>query len=130
MPNFSFKSEQQLSTCHPDLQRVAREAIKWVDFTVLEGHRNHAAQDAAVANGNSKLPWPKSKHNLSPSLAMDLMPYPIDWTDYARLYLFVGFIIGTANQLGIKLRAGADWNGKFDPKRNKFPDLPHFELSA
>lgn len=55
MPVFSKASKERLSTCHPDLQRVMNEAIKITDFTVLEGHRGKAAQDAAFAAGNSKI---------------------------------------------------------------------------
>ena len=62
MPFFSPKSEERLSTCHPDLQTVCRELIKQYDFSVLCGHRNKAEQDAAFAAGNSRLKYPQSKH--------------------------------------------------------------------
>ena len=128
MPKFSKESLAKLNTCHPKLQKVFSEAIKHVDFTVLEGHRDKAKQDAVVASGNSKTPWPSSKHNSLPSRAIDVVPYPIDWNNKDRFYLFGGFILGIAASMGIKLRFGGDWNGNFETKDQTFNDLPHFEL--
>lgn len=128
MPQFSQRSLTALSTIHPDLQRVLKEAIKHVDFVVLEGHRDKIAQDAAVAAGKSKTPWPKSKHNSKPALAVDIAPYPISWSDSARFYRLAGFVQGIAAMLGISLRWGGDWDGDGDLRDQTFHDLPHFEL--
>lgn len=128
MPKFGEKSLKELATCHQDLQDLFKEVIRWVDCVVLEGHRNKEKQDAAVAAGNSKTPWPTGKHNSLPSKAVDVMPYPLDWKDTNRIYMFVGFVRATALQLGIKLRCGADWNGDWQTKDQNFHDLPHFEL--
>ena len=133
MPQFSAASEAQIATCHPDLQRVLREAIKYLDFTVTEGHRGKAAQDAAVAAGNSKTPWPTSKHNGLPSHAVDLAPYPVDWSDsqraLERFALLAGVIHTVAQQLGVKIRWGGDWNQNWDTRdEGGFRDRPHFEI--
>lgn len=128
MFKFGRVSQDRLNTCHPDLQRLFNEVIKHVDCTVLEGRRGKEAQDAAVKAGNSKTPWPNSKHNTFQSYAVDVMPYPIDWNDKNRIYMFVGFVRGIASQLGIRIRCGADWDGDFDLKDQDFNDLPHFEL--
>jgi peptidoglycan L-alanyl-D-glutamate endopeptidase CwlK len=132
MPSFGAASEAQLVTCHPDLQRVLREAIKYHDFTVIEGHRGKAAQDAAVAAGNSKTPWPTSKHNATPSLAADCAPFPVDWSDTGsaleRFALLAGVIHTVAQQLGVKIRWGGDWNQNWDTRDEGFRDRPHFEL--
>lgn len=128
MPSFSKRSKTALSTLHPDLQRVLKEAIKHVDFVVLEGHRDKVAQDAAVAAGNSKVRWPHSKHNASPSLAVDIAPYPVNWKDTKRFYFLGGFIKATAVSLGISLRWGGDWDSDNDFSDQTFNDLPHFEL--
>jgi peptidoglycan L-alanyl-D-glutamate endopeptidase CwlK len=128
VPAFSPRSQSALSTIHPDLQRVLKEAIKYVDFTVLEGHRGKAAQNAAVAAGKSKTPWPQSKHNATPALAVDIAPYPVDWKDTARFHFLAGFIKGIAAARGISLRWGGDWDGDNDLRDQVFIDLPHFEL--
>ncbi len=95
---------------------------------MVTGHRDELAQDEAVRLGHSKNPWPTSMHNRTPSLAVDVMPNPIDWHDTRRLTYFAGFVMGRANGMGIKLRWGGDWKGTTDVKSNAFDDLTHFEL--
>lgn len=128
MFKFSKRSEANLCTCHPDIIRLCKELIKHVDFAVLEGHRIEEDQNKAFENGFSKLQWPDSMHNTLPSLAVDLMPTPIDWDDHKRNLLFVGFVLGVAKMMGIELRSGADWNRNFNPHDQKLFDVPHFEL--
>lgn len=133
MPSFSKGSLIQLATCHPDLQRIAYEAIQWFDFTVLEGHRDQAAQDQAVAKGLSKVAWPHGKHNQRPSLAMDCAPYPIDWSDkpkaLERFVFMQGIFYAIARRFGIPVRLGIDWNGNEDMRdEGSFRDYPHIEL--
>lgn len=130
MPRFSESSIKRLQTCHPDLQKVFNEVIKYVDCTILCGHRDQADQDEAYRTGKSKLQWPRSKHNNAPSLAVDVVPYPVDWNDHKRFYYFAGFVLGIARTLGVELRYGGDWDGDFDLKDQNFFDLPHFELKA
>lgn len=132
MPSFGEVSQKELKTCHADLQAVMNEAIKHFDFSVLEGHRNQRDQDIAYAKGNSKVRWPNGNHNKSPSNAVDVAPYPIDWanTEAARqrfVYL-AGYIMMSAKILNIPLRWGGDWDGDKDTRDETFRDLGHFEL--
>lgn len=120
MPSFSRISLDRLMTCDARLQELFLEVIKHRDCAVLEGYRPQDAQDKAVAEGRSKTPWPNSRHNQSPSLAVDVMPYPIDWNDKNRLIEFAGFVLGVASQQGIRVR----WGGHF----KSFFDGPHWEL--
>lgn len=132
MPTFGPASRAQLSTCDERLQRVLNEAIKYVDFSVVEGHRGQAAQDAAYAKGLSKLKWPHGNHNADPSRAADIAPFPIDWRDkttsIARFAFVSGVVQVCAKQLGIKVRFGWDWNRDLDPRDETFLDWPHVEL--
>lgn len=128
MPKLSIASSQKLRECHPDLQRLIDEAAKSFDFTVICGHRGKAEQDKAFNEGRSKVQFPNSKHNALPSLAVDIVPYPIDWNDVRRFYYMGGYVLGVAERLGIKVRWGGDWNGNFEIKDQNFHDLPHFEL--
>ena len=130
MAKFSENSHRRLDECHPDLIRLFNEVIKHVDCSILCGHRGEADQQEAYLSGKSKLQWPKSKHNQTPSLAVDVMPYPIDWFDNPRILHFVGFVRGMAKAMDIPIRSGADWNGNFDLKDKNFYDLPHFELTG
>lgn len=128
MPKFGSKSKKKLATCHPELQRLCNEVIKYYDFSVLEGHRTKAKQDNAFKQGRSKVQYPNSKHNTNPSMAVDIAPYPINWKDTPRWYHFGGYVKATADRLEIPIRWGGDWDGDFDLKDQNFYDLPHFEL--
>lgn len=129
MPSFGKSSQDKLATCDPRLQKVFNEVIKHFDCTVIEGHRGEEAQNKAFAEGKSKLKYPQGKHNKIPSLAADVLPYPIDWNDTNRMRYFAGFVVGIAATMGIKLRWGGDWNQNTELKDNSFNDLPHFEIA-
>lgn len=125
-------SMERLRTCDRRLQRIATEAIRItpIDFTILEGYRTIPRQQALFRQGASKIDGINKvgKHNYSPSLAMDIAPYPIDWQDLRRFYLLAGTILSVANSQGVALRWGGDWNSNGDFDDQSFHDLPHFEL--
>ena len=134
MPNFSEKSKERLSTCHPELQRLMNEVIKEYDFSIICGYRNEEDQNIAYKNGKSKLQYPNSNHNTIPTLAVDIAPYIPQredknaWKDARYFHILSGFVLCTANRLGIKIRWGGDWNSNFYLEDQDFNDLPHFEL--
>ena len=128
MPKFGQKSNKNLSSCHPKLKKVFNEVIKTVDCSVLEGHRGKDRQNALYKEGKTKLTFPKGRHNSSPSNAVDVVPYPVDWGDRERFHLFAGFVLGIAKSKGFNLRWGGDWNQNWFVDDNKFDDFPHFEL--
>ncbi len=128
MPTFGQRSRNNLETCHEDLQKLFNEVIKHFDCSVICGHRGQEEQDRAFHDGRSKLKFPESKHNKTPSLAADVVPYPIDWNDTRRFYMFVGTVRGIAAMMNIPVRCGADWDGDMEIKDQNFHDLPHFEL--
>lgn len=120
MPTFSKRSMEALRTCHPLLQEVLSLAIEITDCTVLEGYRTAEQQNLAYARGTSKVLWPHGKHNKKPSLAADVVPYPIDWTNTAAFHHLAGVIKGIAHAKGIIIRWGGDWES--------FKDMPHYEV--
>lgn len=132
MPVFGSASKKQLATCHPRLQMVLNEAIKDIDFVVVEGFRGKAEQDAAYAKGLSKLKYPFGNHNKYPSEAVDIAPYPVDWREgekpHLRFAFMQGVVYAAARRLGVKVRFGMDWNRNNDPRDETFIDLPHVEL--
>jgi len=131
MYKFGPTSRKKLKTCHPKLQKILNEAIKYIDFSVLEGHRNQARQDRFFKMGASKLKWPNSKHNSYPSNAVDIAPYPILWEGKQakeRFYYMQGIIKGIAESMNIKIRFGGDWDSDGDITDQSFNDLPHIEL--
>lgn len=134
MPKFSQESFSKLSTCCPDLQVLFYEVIKYFDCIVLEGHRNQVDQEAAVAAGNSQLHWPYGKHNIQPSNAVDVAPFPIDWENIKGFYWFAGYVMGIAQKLKDEgkmtygIRYGGDWNRNKNIEDQTFRDLVHFEI--
>ena len=128
MPKFGSKSKERLATCDEKLQKVFNEVIKYVDCSILEGHRDERAQDKYYKEGKTKVRYPMGRHNSKPSRAVDVVPYPVDWEDRERFHLFSGFVLGLASGMGISLRWGGDWNRNFEVDDNKFDDFPHFEL--
>lgn len=136
MPKFGKLSLERLSTVHPDLQKVMNEAIKHYDFTVLFGHRTKEEQFELFKKGRKQVDgkWVKagavvtnldgynkmSMHNHSPSLAIDIAPYPIDWTNKKRFNEMAKVVKEAAKTVGVDITWGGDWT--------KFSDLPHFEL--
>jgi len=68
-----------------------------------------------------------SKHNHSPSMAVDFSPWPVSWRDRERWIAASYYVKATADQLGIKVRLGADWNGDMRFSESFF-DAPHVEI--
>ena len=128
MNKFSETSKRRLLTCDVRIQRVFNEVIKVFDCTVLEGYRPEALQNQYYIEGKSKVQYPGGKHNTSPSMAIDAMPYPVDWEDLNRICYFAGFVMATAASMGIPLRWGKDWDRDTDLNDQKFKDGPHYEL--
>jgi len=118
--HFSPRSTTNLDTCVEPLRLLFREVIKHMDCTVVCGHRDEAAQEEAFRTGRSKARWGESLHNSFPSLAVDVVPYPIDWEDITRFEHFAGFVLGVATQMGISIEWGGRWTS--------IVDRPHFQM--
>lgn len=138
MPKFSKASLSKLESCHKDIQSVMNEAIKYMDFVVLAGYRTPNEQFELYKKGrtfqNGK--WVKtgttvtnldgktklSNHNYSPSTAIDIAPYPINWEDLAKFKELAEVVKKAAKTVGVDIVWGGDWKS--------FPDYPHFELKG
>jgi|TARA_R110002124_G_scaffold158212_1_gene325310 peptidoglycan LD-endopeptidase CwlK len=128
MPRFGKRSIGRLQTCDQKLQELFYEVVKHFDCSIIEGNRGEERQNKAFADGKSKVKYPNGKHNKFPSVAVDVAPYPIDWSDRDRFHYFGGFVLGVAKQMGMNIRWGGDWNQDTETKDNKFDDLVHFEI--
>lgn len=130
MYKFSKRSLKNLSECDDRLQIIAKEAIKRIDFTVIDGMRT---QEEAEENRKKGTSWTnKSKHCLNPSKAFDYTPYPfISWEDLKGFEEIAKILLQVAKELGIKARWGGDWNmnDRYDDEieRGSY-DGGHFEL--
>ena len=133
VPTFGKTSKSEMATCHVRLQKALEEAIKIVDFKVLQGHRTQEEQDRLFREGRSKVRWPQGKHNTIPSLAVDVAPYPIDWDSKhatKKFAFLAGVLTGIAHLHGVRLRWGGDWDGDGQMRDQSFHDLPHLELAV
>ena len=134
MPSFGIKSKEHRDTCHYYIKVVLDEAIKIIDFSVLEGNRLESRQKRLFKEGKSKCDGiiNKSKHQTIPSLAVDIAPYPIDFSDAekarARFYHLMGVIKAIAHTKGIEFRFGMDWDGDNTYTDQSFDDLQHLEI--
>ncbi len=127
MAAFGERSRKHLLTLHPDLQAVLGVMILKFDFAIISGHRGEAEQNEKFSDGTSKKRWPESKHNIEPSNGVDIVPWPIDWTDSRRFCYLAGRIMEAADRLAIRLRWGGDWDMDTEIKDHRFSDLGHFE---
>jgi len=130
MYKFSRSSKKQYNTIHPLLQDILKEAIKYIDFTIICGHRNKENQNKAYKEHASTKQWPDSKHNQNPSIAVDIAPYPIDWENRDRFIFLAGIIYHIAQQQHTKIRFGGNWSTswQFEEQKDILDDLVHFEL--
>ncbi|MEZ5691213.1 MAG: hypothetical protein R3D71_06075 [Rickettsiales bacterium] len=136
MPQFNDTSKKRRDTCHPHLIDLMNEAIKIMDFTIVCGHRGKLAQNTAFMTGRSKLKFPNSKHNKTPSLAIDIAPVKykpngamwIDWNDIQSFVDLSQVIFPIADKMGIHVRWGGDFNMDGRKTTNDAWDKGHWEL--
>ena len=127
MKHYSATSQENLNSCHVDLQRIFTEALQVMDHSIICGHRTEKEQLALYLEGKTQL-RSGGEHNCVPSKAVDAIPYPVDWTDTERMCMFAGIVLAKADSLGVAIRWGGDWDGDTELKDNVFDDLVHFEL--
>lgn len=117
---YSKRSKANLATCHPDLQKILNELIKHKDCSIIKGHRNKAEQNFAFRTGKSQLIFPKSFHNKMPSFAVDVIPYPCNWSDLDSFRELADLVKVIASCYNIPIIWGGDWT--------TLVDMPHYEL--
>jgi len=134
MPTYSKRSLDRLKECHHDLQVIFNYVIKEWDNTIVTGHRGEAEQQYKYDQLLSTVEWPDSKHNSTPSMATDSVPYPSLYKSRDNMIAYGGFVMGVAAMLKSygaiehDLRWGHDWNLNDDLEDNHFDDSGHFEL--
>ncbi len=134
MSNYSKQSSSNLSECHADLQTLFNIIIKNWDNTIITGRRNKKEQNKKFAKKLSKVQWPNSKHNQTPSMAVDSVPYPTLYTDRENMIAYSGYVLGIAQMLydygamDHKIRCGFDWNQNDRLDDENWLDIGHFEI--
>lgn len=136
MFKYSEISKKRLTSCHINLQILFLEILKRYDHSILCGHRGQEEQERLFNEKPPKttLHYPHSKHNKSPSMAIDVAPYPIKWYNLDRFYHFAGYVQGVAEQLkkqqiiSHNIKWGGDWDNDRDFSDQDLNDLVHYEL--
>jgi len=131
MNRFGRQSQYELASADARLHKVAHIVLKIKDHSILKGHRPKLEQNAAFASGNSKLEWPKGKHNDRPSLALDVQSYPRpDGEQELReeQFYLLGLYVGVAKMLGFTFRTGADFDSDGEVSDSGWFDLFHVEI--
>lgn len=130
--SWSGNSKKVYDELDPRLQViVTRIRDEVADISLISGHRDEQEQNSYHDAGVTKVRWPDSKHNSSPSLAVDLQPYPYPQYE-PKLWGALGYIAGRAHSIaaeeGHKIRWGGNWDGDGDITNQTFDDLFHIEL--
>ena len=124
-----IRSRRRLEGVHHDIVRVVERAIELteVDFTVLEGLRTEKRQERLVAIGNS---WTMKSRHLT-GHAVDLAPViggRIPWQDLSQFVLVSEAMFKAADELGVLIQWGGDWDLDGDWRDEKRFDGPHFQI--
>jgi peptidoglycan L-alanyl-D-glutamate endopeptidase CwlK len=155
MNQYSATSLHKLQTCHPYIQKLMFAVLEDDDNTIIFGHRPKQLQFELFQKGRKLVGdiWVVSDkslvvtncdgykiasyHNYEKggelcSLAIDVAPYANGrmLTDDKSVCYFAGKVMRRAQEMGIPLKWGGDWDGDQDTKDQTFHDLVHFELKG
>lgn len=125
----SNRSLSRLNGVHPDLVKVVKRAIEITehDFSVAEGVRSKAQAEANAAKGTgiaNSLHIPQSDGFAH---AVDLHPYPLDWNNLKSFKTVADAVFKAADELGVLIQWGADWNNNGVVGERSEWDYPHFQ---
>lgn len=128
---------QRYNSMHPKLQKLYDKLlikcsklkdegrIDWEPL-IVSAHRSREEQDDCFRRKTTKVKWPRSAHNIFPSLGVDIQGMRngamIQGQEAITICEYIStlmFSIASAEGIGIR------WGGRF-----KQPDRPHYELSA
>ena len=132
MNHFSKESLDKLDGVHHLLADICFKVLHYHDCKILSGVRTLEEQKRLVAEGKSKTL--NSYHLVQDDgfgYAVDVAPYPIDWSDTKRFYYFAGIFLTVAKDIlpeDYYIRWGGDWDIDNDLNDQTFNDLVHFEL--
>lgn len=119
----SKKSANNLNGVDGRLVDLVKEALFYIDFSVIEGLRSIETQKQYVALGVSKTML--SKHLVGK--AVDLYPYPVPRltsgeidSNSEKWNQLGGVVLTLARAMGIQVQWGGLWTS--------FIDKPHFEI--
>ena len=135
MAEFGSTSLRRIRSCHTVLETLFTRIVAKRDIAIAEGERDEAKQNLYFAKELSKVKYPDSKHNSSPSMAADVCPYPEMWDSIPAFKEIRALVLAEWKLMekegltgGYDLRHGADWDSDGDTTDQTFMDWPHWEL--
>ena len=124
----SKASQERLDQCCDDLKSIVKELLHYMDVSVLEGERTKSDQEKYYKKGTSNAKFGQSPHNYHPSLAVDIIPYPVpktsngEWDNNSEIWDDMSMLVKEiSKELGIDIT----WGGDF----KSLVDKPHFEIA-
>ena len=147
MPKYGQTSNSRLDSVRSKgIKAVFRQVVRYFDNTIPKygGTRTIDEQVMLFNRGSSKTL--ESRH--LDGMAVDAIPYPVRWPrelqpdengmvhvetakayakDLGRFYYFGGYVLGTADCMGVHLDWGGDWDSDRDVHDQSFDDLLHFQ---
>jgi peptidoglycan L-alanyl-D-glutamate endopeptidase CwlK len=143
MWKYGERSLGKLATVHPRLKQVAFRALDRspYDIAIVHGWRGEDVQNALFDSRASMKRWPDSKHNRSLDIdyeladqisdALDFAPWVggrIPWDETHIFACIAGCFFAAADELGVRLRWGGDWDTDGNTKEHKLQDWGHLEI--
>ena len=136
--SLSQRSLNNLKGVHPKLVAVVTRALELTteDFIVIEGVRTQARQDELWAQGRTKpgpvVTWTKdaSSHGIGTDgfgHAVDICPFPVDWNDLKKFDAIAEAMFAAAEEQGVRIRWGGEWNMNGKARERGESHSPHFE---
>lgn len=135
----SDASKAKLRGVNPKLVAVVSRAIEITtqDFSVSCGVRSAVEQRELYAQGRTKpgniVTWTVNSRHIPASdgygRAVDLVPYPVDWNDLSKFDAIAKAMFSAADEYGVKIKWGADWDSDGNPRERGESDSPHFEMA-
>jgi len=123
----SPRSLYLLDKAHPDLKRLFIAVAKKINIMIDCTLRGESDQEQAFRDGHSKAHFGQSPHNFVPSLAVDVVPLPTEWSDEQALLNLSIIVMETADEMEIDMTWGGSFPGDYGFKHSG--DLPHYQFS-
>ena len=143
MNKYGRSSRRKLATAHPVWTPIMEDSLIVCpyDITIVRAWSGEDVQNALYDDNKSTKIFPDSRHNKSddPNIenpliisdALDIAPYidgKIPWGDTHIFAYVVGCICVVANDRGVKIRWGGDWDSDGSTKDQSLMDWGHIEL--
>ena len=128
MPCFDEKSENNLIGVDARLVLLARLVIVETDHSIIQGYRGKEEQTNAYQARRSRFQWQESKHNKTPTEAIDVCPNPVQRQNVEGFFCLASRYLAYAKVLEIDLAWGGTWDSNGLLLQSRFRSNNHLEI--